>query len=70
MLRKFLLVTVISFGTFIVSVLLHNAMGALFGIEEVVFFTIAIFLAPAAFVVGAVGSIVLYVMKRRRAKQS
>ena len=68
MLKKFLLVMGISAGVFVVSVLAHNAINAWFDIEEAVFFSIAVFLAPAAFLVGAVGSIVLAIKKGRRVK--
>ena len=44
---------------FIVSVILHNAISAILGVEEPVFFIIAVIVAPLAFVVGAIGSIVL-----------
>ena len=61
MLKTFLLVAGISLGTFIISVFLHNALDALFGIEEPVFFFIAVFIAPAAFVVGIIGSLVMFI---------
>ena len=38
MLKTFLLIAGIAVGTFIISVFLHNALSALFGIEEPVFF--------------------------------
>ena len=63
MLRKFLLTMGISAGAFVVSVVAHNAVSAWFGIEEAVFFVIAVFLCPAAFLVGAVGSIVSAIKK-------
>lgn len=62
-LKKFLLVIGISVGTFIVSILLHNAIYGLFGVEEAVFFSIAVFLCPGAFLAGVVGSIVLTVRR-------
>ena len=58
MLKRFLLTMGIAAGTFVVSVTAHNAISAWFGIEEPVFFIIAVFLCPAAFLVGAIGSIV------------
>ena len=58
MLKGFLLTMGISAGAFVVSVIAHNAISAWFGIEEPVFFIIAVFLCPVAFLVGAVGSIV------------
>ncbi len=59
MLKKFLLIMGLSAVAFVVSVLAHNVIYAWFGIEEAVFFIIAVFLCPAAFLVGAVGSVVL-----------
>ena len=68
MVKKFLLTMSISAGAFVVSVLAHNAISAWFGMEEPVFFAIAVFLAPAAFLVGAVGSIVVLIKRLRMAK--
>lgn len=68
--KKFLLIMGISAGVFVVSVLLHNAISAWFHIEEPVFFSIAIFLAPAAFLVGAAGSIVLAIKRFWVARKS
>jgi len=60
MLRIFLLVAGISLGVFIISVFLHNALSALLEIEEPVFFTIAVFIAPLGLIVGIIGSLVLF----------
>ena len=81
MLKRFLLLTGISAGAFIVSVLLHNAIYGLFiewfgadfwdriGLgDEPFFFIIAVILCPIAFLVGAVGSIVFAIKKFRTAK--
>ncbi len=68
--KKFLLLTGASAVGFLLFILLHNAIYGLFGVEEAVFFIIAVFLAPAAFLVGVVGSIVLAVRRRRMAKKS
>jgi len=62
MLKKFLLIAGISVGTFIISVFLHNALSGLFGVEEPVFFCIAVFVAPLALAVGLIGSLVLFIM--------
>jgi len=61
MLRVFLLVAGISLGTFIVGVFLHNALSALLKIEEPVFFTIAVIIAPLGLAVGIIGSLVLFI---------
>ena len=69
-LKKSLLMMGISVGGFVVSFLLHNAISGLLGIEEPVFFFIAIALCPAAFLIGAVGSIVLAIKKLGMVKGS
>jgi len=61
MLKIFLMVAGISLAVFIISVFLHNALSALFGVEEPVFFFIAVFIAPSALAVGLIGSLVLFV---------
>jgi hypothetical protein len=43
---------------FVVSVALHNGLSAWLGMEEPVFFLIAVLGAPALFVIGLVGSLV------------
>lgn len=68
MLKKFVLTMSISAGVFVVSVVAHNVISGWFGIEEPVFFFIAVILAPAAFLVGAVGSIVVIIKRLRTAK--
>jgi len=62
MLKAFLLVAGISLGAFIISTVLHNAISGLFGIEEPVFFCIAVFVTPLAFTVGLIGSLVIFIM--------
>ena len=77
--RRFLILLVASVIAFFVFVLLHNAFYALAILTNhiaalshlmealgVVFFIIAIFLCPATFLVGAVGSIVCAIMGRRK----
>ncbi len=60
-LKKFLLVAGISLGAFIISVFLHNALSGLFGVEEPVFFIIAVFICPLGFAVGIIGSLVIFI---------
>jgi hypothetical protein len=62
LLKTFLLIMGLSIGIFIVSVFLHNALSALFGAEEPVFFIIAVIISPAALAVGIIGSLVLVIM--------
>ena len=57
-LKTFLLVAGISLGVFIISVVLHNAIYALFEIEEPVFLIIAI-ASVVAFEVGLIDSLVM-----------
>ena len=61
MLKIFLLVAGITLGTFIISVFLHNAISGLFGIEEPVFFTIAVCITPLALAVGIIGSLAIFI---------
>lgn len=61
-LKTFLMVAGISLGTFIISVFLHNALSGLLGVEEPVFFIIAVFIAPLALAVGIIGSLVLFIV--------
>ena len=59
MLKKSLLLTGGSAVGFTIFVLLHNIVSGLFNIEEPVFFIIATIVCPIAFLIGAVGTIVL-----------
>lgn len=67
MLRIFLMLTGIAPAAMIVSVILHNVISGLLTallkreFEEAIFFLTAVFACPAAFLAGAVGSIVLIV---------
>jgi len=80
LLKKFLLTMGIAAAAFPVSIFLHNVVYGLFihwfgadfwnGGDEPFFFVIAIFVCPAAFLVGAVGSIVLTIKRFRMAKKS
>lgn len=60
LLKTFLLIAGISLAAFIISVFLHNVISGLFGIEEPVFFIIAL-LSVAAFAVGLIGSLVIFI---------
>lgn len=62
LLKTFLLTIGLSIGIFIVGVFLHNVLSALLGIEEPVFFIIAVIVSPAALAVGVIGSLVLVIM--------
>lgn len=61
LLKKFLWVVGMSIAAFIISVFLHNALSGIFGIEEPVFFIIAVLVAPLALLVGLLGSLVLFI---------
>jgi len=61
MLKTFLMVAGISVAVFILSAFLHNIVSGLVGTEEPVFFIIATILAPLAFAVGIIGSLVIFV---------
>ena len=72
--KIFLMVAGISLGVFVISVFLHNAIYSLFSHffgadfwervgmpDEPVFFFIATFISPLAFLVGTVGSLVIFI---------
>ena len=82
MLKKFLILTGASAVGFFLSVILHNLVYGLFihlfgsgfweriGLgDEPFFFIIAVFVCPIGFLVGAVGSIVLFIKERRGRKE-
>jgi hypothetical protein len=66
--KVFLLITGFAPGAMFISVLLHNFVsGVVMKItgrefEDAVFFILALFVCPAAFVVGAVGTIILWIV--------
>ena len=60
-LRIFVITGGISVGIFIISSILHNLISGLISVEEPVFFIIAVFISPAALVVGLLGSMVFFV---------
>jgi len=77
--KKFLLLTGISALGFFLSIFFHNAFYALgtlishiivlkylIGAINIAFFIIAIFACPLGFLVGAVGSIVLFIRNKNR----
>lgn len=79
MLKKFLILTGASSAGFFISIFLHNAFYALgtitshiivlnylMEILHIIFFIIAIPICPLAFLVGVVGTIVLFVKKRKK----
>jgi len=63
-LKTFLLLTGASSMGLLVFVVLHNIISGLFGIEEPVFFILAIPVCPLGFLVGAAGTIVLTVKNK------
>ncbi len=62
LLKRFLLLAALSVGAFIICVFLHNMLSGLFGVEEPVFFTLAVIVSPLALAVGLIGSLVVFVM--------
>ena len=60
-LRTFLQVAGIAAGAFIISFILHNAISAVLGLEEPVFFIIAVILSPGAMAVGLIGSLIIFI---------
>ena len=64
MLKKFLLLTGASAVGLLVCVILHNVVSGLFNIEEPVFFILGLIVCPIAFLVGAIGTIVLAIKNK------
>jgi hypothetical protein len=62
--KTFLLLTGASSTGLLVFVVLHNIISGLFGIEEPVFFILAIPVCPLGFLVGATGTIVLSIKNK------
>ncbi|MFC1962117.1 hypothetical protein ACFLWN_03640 [Chloroflexota bacterium] len=60
LLRIFFLISGISIATFVIGVVVHNFLSALIQAEEPVFFIVAVFVSPAALLVGIIGSLFLY----------
>jgi hypothetical protein len=56
----FLRIAGIAFGAGITSAILHNAVSGVLGLEEPVFFIIAVILSPGAFITGLIGSLVIF----------
>jgi len=55
-----LLTAGISLAVFVISVVLHNGLSGLLGVEEPVFFVIAVIVSPAGMAVGIVGSLAIF----------
>ena len=68
-LKKFLLLTEASFVGLPIFGILHNVVSGLTNFEEPVFFILATIVCPIAFLVGAIGSIVLRVKSSRTDKK-
>jgi hypothetical protein len=68
LLKAFFLLTGASTTAILVFIVLHNVMVSWFGIEEPVFFILAVFVCPIAFLVGAIGSIVLKFWKVKKSR--
>jgi hypothetical protein len=64
--RRFLWLMAGAAITFPVAVVLHNVVSGLLGIEEPVFFVLAVVVAPLAFFIGAVGAAVAAVVAATR----
>jgi hypothetical protein len=65
MLKPSLIITALAPIVFAVAVVLHNLISAWLGVEEPLFFFVAVVVAPLAFVIGLVASIVALVTERR-----
>ena len=65
MLKPSLIITALAPIVFGIAVVLHNLISAWLGVEEPLFFFVAVVVAPLAFVIGLVASIVALVTERR-----
>jgi hypothetical protein len=65
--RNFLLLAAAGIGVFPVAVLLHNAVSTFLGDEEVIFFVVAIWLAPLAVLIGSLGAVGEVIAAAKRA---
>ncbi len=69
-LKKFLVLTGASATGFFIFILLHNLVSGLLtelfnsGIEEPVFFILALIVCPIGFLVGLIGSLVLFIKRK------
>lgn len=61
--KRFLWLMVVAVVAFPVCAVLHNAIGAILGIEEAVFFLLAVVVSPLAFAVGVIGVLVSLVRR-------
>jgi positive regulator of sigma E activity len=65
MLKPSLIMTALAPVVFVVSVVLHNLISAWLGVEEPVFFVVAVVVAPLAFTIGLLATAVALVTERR-----
>jgi hypothetical protein len=70
LLKAFFLLAGASATAILVFIVLHNLMVSWLGIDEPFSFVMAVFVCPIAFLVGAIGSIVLGVRESRSGKKS
>ncbi len=68
--RVFLLLTGASAAGFLVFVILHNLVSALFNYEEAVLFIIAVIICPVAFLTGAIGTVTLAIKYREAGRSN
>jgi hypothetical protein len=64
MLKLSLIIAALAPLVLAVSVMLHNAISAWLGMEEPLFFVVAVVVAPLAFVIGVVGIVVSAVVEQ------
>lgn len=61
---RFAFLAAFAVALFMVSVVLHNLVSGLLGIEEPVFFLLAVVVAPLLFVAGVAGGVVAIIRRR------
>ena len=65
MLKKFITISIISLIVFVLSIITHEVIETFLQKKELIFFFIAVFLAPLAFFTGVIGSIVIYAKEKK-----
>ncbi len=65
MLKKFITISIISLIVFVLSIITHEVIETFLQKKELIFFFIAVFLAPLALFTGVIGSIVIHAKEKK-----
>lgn len=66
MLKKFIILSIVSLIIFAISIIMHEVAESFLGRKDILFFFIAAFLSPLLFFTGVIGSIVVYVKELKK----